>query len=194
MEVKFGSLSRSASSTAWQDHRFFARSVQHERDAAMLELCRSLRPVLGDSASSWSSAGSTSSFVAPNENTRLRTYDDRRGFSTGRLLAPTPSTPWLAEPPPPSLEELPVLEPAAPRRQLPTLEHRARDPTDWRDHMRPWLPERRAKHGTAARSIPGSGAAPAPRPRNAYYAQLHPKPPPPDAWRRYNFGELSRGR
>ena len=61
-------------------------------------------------------------------------------------------------------------------------------------HMRPWLPERRAKHGTAARSIPGSGAAPAPRPRNAYYAQLHPKPPPPDAWRRYNFGELSRGR
>ena len=48
--------------------------------------------------------------------------------------------------------------------------------------------------GTAARSIPGSGAAPAPRPRNAYYAQLHPKPPPPDAWRRYNFGELSRGR
>ena len=39
-----------------------------------------------------------------------------------------------------------------------------------------------------------SGAAPAPRPRNAYYAQLHPKPPPPDAWRRYNFGELSRGR
>ena len=47
---------------------------------------------------------------------------------------------------------------------------------------------------SAARSIPGSGAAPAPRPRNAYYAQLHPKPPPPDAWRRYNFGELSRGR
>ena len=103
---------------------------------------------------------------------------------TGRLLAPTRSTPWLAEPPPPSSRSCRA-RPARRGRSRRSAPHRG--PTDWRDHMRPWLPERRAKHGTAARSIPGSGAAPAAAAERLLRA-APPEPPPPDAWRRYILG------